>query len=109
MEDPRDPQTHRPGLSRPASPDSDSTFAAYVEEGSRTKAGSKQARSLRVAYTEEIPWSQRTSALQWTPFRGMLHDLKRRAPFYRSDWTLAFEKRNVYRVVASTLRMYALK
>lgn len=64
---------------------------------------------MRAAFIEEIPWSQRTSAHQWTPFRGMWHDYKRRAPYYWTDWTTAFERKNLYRVVASTLRMYALK
>jgi hypothetical protein len=46
---------------------------------------------------------------QWMPFRGMWYDVKRRLPLYASDWTLAFHKRNIYRVSASTIRMYFIK
>ncbi|KAL3425865.1 anion exchange protein 4 protein [Phlyctema vagabunda] len=35
-------------------------------------------------------------------FRGMVNDLKRRAPFYTSDWTDAWD----YRVVPATVYMY---
>ncbi|KAF3123506.1 hypothetical protein TWF703_000718 [Orbilia oligospora] len=36
------------------------------------------------------------------PFRGMYHDIKRRLPYYPSDFTDAF----TYRAVASTIRIY---
>ncbi|KUJ19783.1 anion exchange family protein [Mollisia scopiformis] len=35
-------------------------------------------------------------------FRGMINDVKRRAPYYRSDWTDAWD----YRVVPATVYMY---
>ncbi|KAM0750331.1 hypothetical protein T439DRAFT_381031 [Meredithblackwellia eburnea MCA 4105] len=54
------------------------------------------------------PWPTRSSAYQWTPFRGMWHDLKRRAPFYVSDYTQGFLPRNLERVVGATIRMYFL-
>ena len=38
-------------------------------------------------------------------FRGMLNDVKRRAPFYWSDWKDAWD----YRVVPATLYMYFAK
>jgi hypothetical protein len=38
-------------------------------------------------------------------FRGMIGDVKRRAPYYRSDWTDAWD----YRVVPATVYMYFAK
>jgi boron transporter len=38
-------------------------------------------------------------------FRGMINDIKRRAPFYVSDWTDAWD----YRVVPATVYMYFAK
>ena len=38
-------------------------------------------------------------------FRGMIEDVKRRAPFYWSDWTDAWD----YRVVPATVYMYFAK
>ena len=38
-------------------------------------------------------------------FRGMLNDIKRRAPYYWSDWRDAWD----YRVVPSTVYMYFAK
>ncbi len=39
------------------------------------------------------------------PFRGMVHDIRRRAPYYLSDWTDAWD----YRVVPATVYMYFAK
>jgi hypothetical protein len=38
-------------------------------------------------------------------FRGMINDIKRRAPFYWSDWRDAWD----YRVVPATIYMYFAK
>jgi hypothetical protein len=38
-------------------------------------------------------------------FRGMIHDVRRRAPFYWSDWRDAWD----YRVVPATVYMYFAK
>jgi len=38
-------------------------------------------------------------------FRGMVDDLRRRAPYYGSDWTDAWD----YRVVPATVYMYFAK
>jgi len=38
-------------------------------------------------------------------FRGMVNDVKRRAPYYWSDWTDAWD----YRVVPATVYMYFAK
>lgn len=41
--------------------------------------------------------------IRW--FRGMIHDIRRRAPYYVSDWTDAWD----YRVVPATIYMYFAK
>jgi len=38
-------------------------------------------------------------------FRGMIKDVKRRAPYYWSDWTDAWD----YRIVPATVYMYFAK
>jgi hypothetical protein len=38
-------------------------------------------------------------------FRGMINDVRRRAPFYVSDWVDAWD----YRVVPATVYMYFAK
>lgn len=42
---------------------------------------------------------------EWRPFMGMIKDLKRRAPYFKSDWTDAWN----YRVVPATVYMYFAK
>lgn len=51
--------------------------------------------------------SARRNARWWNIrwFRGMIDDVKRRAPFYISDWTDAWD----YRVVPATVYMYFAK
>lgn len=39
------------------------------------------------------------------PFRGMVNDLRRRVPYYVSDWVDAWD----YRVVPATVYMYFAK
>jgi len=36
----------------------------------------------------------------------MVSDVRRRAPYYITDWTLAFQPNNIYRVSAAAVRMY---
>ena len=52
------------------------------------------------------PWSQRSWAYELRPFRGMWYDLRRRKPFFISDWTEGLQPRNVWVVVNSIVRMY---
>lgn len=40
--------------------------------------------------------------LKVVPFRGMYNDIRRRLPFYASDWLDAWD----YRVIPSTIYMY---
>lgn len=48
---------------------------------------------------------RRTSWWRVQLFRGMINDLRRRAPFYASDWVDAWD----YRVVPATVYMYFAK
>jgi len=52
------------------------------------------------------PWSQRSSAYQFMPFRGMYYDVKGRVPYYANDWIEGFKPKNLYRVAAASIRMY---
>lgn len=54
-------------------------------------------------------WSERSFLYQFMPFRGMYYDVKRRLPFYLSDWYLGFKPQNFYRVVASSIKIYFIK
>ncbi|GAA5910691.1 Bor1p [Sporobolomyces salmoneus] len=57
---------------------------------------------------EPRPWSTRSFGYQYLPFRGIVHDLTRRAPFYVSDWTEGFKPKNYERVVGATIKMFFL-
>lgn len=55
------------------------------------------------------PWSERSTAYQFMPFRGMYYDVKGRLPYYANDWIEGFKPRNIYRVAAASIRMYFIK
>ena len=55
------------------------------------------------------PWPTRSWAYQYRPFRGMWADVKRRLPYYCSDWTEAVLPKNMQRTVGTTIRIYFLK
>lgn len=59
------------------------------------------------AARDTAPEAPRRASRWWMihPFRGMAMDLRRRAPFYWSDWTDAWD----YRVVPATIYMYFAK
>ncbi|GAA5840606.1 hypothetical protein JCM3766R1_000709 [Sporobolomyces carnicolor] len=57
---------------------------------------------------ERRPWSTRSIWYQYLPFRGIIHDLTRRAPFYVSDWTEGLKPKNYERVVGATIKMFFL-
>jgi hypothetical protein len=57
---------------------------------------------------DRTPWPERSWTYQYRPFRGMWADLKRRAPFYVSDWTEGVKPRNWERVMGATVRMFFL-
>ncbi|GAA6041008.1 hypothetical protein JCM8097_000538 [Rhodosporidiobolus ruineniae] len=54
------------------------------------------------------PWPERDWAYELRAFRGIYHDLRRRAPFYLSDWTEGFRLRNLERVVGATIKVRLL-
>lgn len=60
-------------------------------------------------FAGDLPWSQRSWAYQFRPFRGMYYDVRRRLPLYRTDWAAAFYPRNWYTLLDSTVRMYFIK
>ncbi len=68
-----------------------------------SRAGSLGQRFSR----SPSPPHRRDTPRWWTVrlFRGMANDVYRRAPFYRSDWTDAWD----YRVVPATVYMYFAK
>lgn len=54
-----------------------------------------------------ISTTRRNDEASWSvhPFRGMVNDIRRRAPYYVSDWLDAWD----YRVVPATVFMYFAK
>lgn len=54
------------------------------------------------------PWPERSWQYQYRPFRGIWADLRRRAPYYASDWTEGVKSKNWERVVGATIRMFFL-
>lgn len=99
---------------RTAAPVSASASAGSSGSASspRTSTPSSPHRSETQAYpvfAGEVPWAERSFLYQWRPFRGAWFDLKRRAPFYWSDWTEAARPRNLWTVAQSVPRMYFIK
>ena len=73
------------------------------------QSDSQEALSREVSHAStHAPSSQRVSKERWWKvrlFRGMINDIKRRAPYYVSDWKDAWD----YRVVPATIYMYFAK
>jgi len=69
--------------------------------------------SVTQSSAQETPGLRQTSSAMSKPekwwevklFRGMINDIRRRAPFYVSDWVDAWD----YRVVPATVYMYFAK
>lgn len=66
---------------------------------------SAQENSQHRASTTASAHSPQTKWWHVHLFRGMINDVKRRAPYYWSDWTDAWD----YRVVPATVYMYFAK
>jgi hypothetical protein len=64
----------------------------------QSRGGSGAHRSARDRAKKDAWWR-----IDWG--RGMINDIKRRAPYYWSDWTDAWD----YRVVPATVYMYFAK
>ncbi|TQV93088.1 anion exchange family protein [Cordyceps javanica] len=62
----------------------------------------QQAPQMPTAATAKKKESQGAAWWHIHPFRGMINDLRRRTPYYPSDWTDAWD----YRVVPATVYMY---
>ncbi|KAJ8297285.1 putative transporter [Rhodotorula toruloides] len=77
---------------------------------STRKAGRDGARRRERTFSpDRRPWPERSWAYELMPFRGMYNDVRRRLPFYVSDWTEGLRPKNWERVVGATIRMYFLK
>lgn len=61
------------------------------------------------SFPGDKPWSQRSWLYQFMPFRGMWYDLRRRAPYYMSDWTETFLPRNWWTTAQAVVRIYFIK
>ncbi len=99
-----DPSVADTGTSTPTF--TNRTSPAYGKAPPRPPQTSSQARTFDA---DPHPWPTRKWAYQWRPLRGMWADVRRRAPFYLSDWTEAARPRNWERTVAATVRIYFLK
>jgi len=75
-------------------------------EGGTAYDGTPPASEAQFAGKGGTPWSQRSFAYQFMPFRGMYYDVVGRMPYYVDDWVEGFRPKNLYRVVAASLRMY---
>ena len=79
-----------------------------TESSCKTYETVRKARGfLRVTGTNCSLMSRRKSSTWWRIkwFWGMRNDIKRRAPFYTSDWVDAWD----YRVIPATVYMYVTK
>jgi hypothetical protein len=81
-----------------------------VEEDRRSNVEndprSSDKRSFLERAYENRHWSQRGWVNELAPFRGMIHDIKNRLPWYVDDYTTAFKPRNLPTVVFYVFRMY---
>ncbi|GAA5849109.1 hypothetical protein JCM9279_005793 [Rhodotorula babjevae] len=94
-----------PSLTLPVSaPDKD-----LSQDAQRGRPSSRPPRREKRSFSpDRRPWPERSFAYQYMPFRGMYHDVRKRLPFYVSDWTEGLKPRNLERVVGATLKMYFL-
>lgn len=100
---------------RPGSAVSSRQSASSLNTRNSTYSASHQNQTEQRRQQQLLEHEQRTSATSKSPseskwwrihfFRGMKNDLKRRAPFYWSDWTDAWD----YRIVPATVYMYFAK
>ncbi|SCV68754.1 BQ2448_875 [Microbotryum intermedium] len=77
----------------------------------RTLAGrhQQQPQRKRLSFSpDRRPWPERSTVYQFRPFRGMITDVRKRLPFYVSDWTEAFRPCNWERTIGATIRIYFL-
>ncbi|PMB68587.1 putative transporter [Beauveria bassiana] len=76
-----------------------------------TTRGPDEANVLPVTEQQQTPQAPAPATTEAKPwwhvhlFRGMVNDIRQRAPYYLSDWTDAWD----YRVVPATVYMYFAK
>ncbi|BGP21228.1 inorganic anion exchanger [Rhodotorula toruloides] len=83
------------------------TRSPSIESTRKGGRGGGQRRE-RTFSPDRRPWPERSWAYELMPFRGMYNDVRRRLPFYVSDWTEGLRPKNWERVVGATIRMYFL-
>ncbi|PWN22694.1 hypothetical protein BCV69DRAFT_244614, partial [Microstroma glucosiphilum] len=105
------PEAERIGLdasqggSRAAKNRRDSSSSSSSRDGP-TRPGVSSDESSFPSFRGDLPWSRRGWLYELKPFRGMYYDVKRRAPYYLSDWTATFEPRNWWTVAQAVVRIY---
>jgi len=95
------PQAER-GAASPDERTAVNSPATSIRERSKTRSSEPEF------HHRGAEWGHRSALEQWRPFRGMLHDVQVRLPFYVSDWTVGFQPRNFPRCVASAIKMYGV-
>lgn len=80
--------------------------ASEQEQRSESNGGDEPAFP---EFAGDLAWSQRTWLYELMPFRGMWYDVRRRLPYYGSDWTEAFHPRNWWTVAQAVVRIYFIK
>lgn len=68
-----------------------------------------EARQSFPSFAGDLPWSQRSWLYELLPFRGLYYDIKRRAPYYWSDWSATFHPHNWYTVAKTVVTIYFIK
>lgn len=88
---------------RPSSSLSDSSGSATYHGPTREEV---QEDTFRQRNWNEVPWSRRSWAYELRPFRGMCSDVRRRLPYYISDWTHAVQPDNILTAATSVVRIF---
>lgn len=68
--------------------------------------GRARQRAPKRHASTDVPWEERSAWYELRPFRGMYADVRRRLPFYLSDWFDALKPSNVPIVVASVVHIF---
>ncbi len=101
--------THGTGGGLPKSHGASSVYTDDTHGEKRGHSNHHDADRTYPLFSNDLPWSQRTWAYELIPFRGMWYDLRRRKPFYISDWTEGFKPKNWWIEATSVVRMYFIK
>lgn len=84
---PDDPTAPKGGFASSSSGLAFKEATTEAESGGPPDKGDREAQTKSKPSRGELPWNQRSVVYQWTPFRGMYYDVKRRLPYYWTDWT----------------------